>query len=277
MVPKFCRLAWRVEKMDRFTDELGELIGTEFFTPGFLAELYPDADFKVMFGEHGIEPIQPGPGGLEFGEQGGRLIEIAIDVADAEAVRAKLEGAGYKPTAVSHLPVPDVDEYLFGRDFHGVPLLVCTQGVNEQQIRSERPFAYLEEAAPPKVARVTLAVDDLDAVAADLKRFHDMDFVEADPAGFGRRAAVGRHRVKLVEGPSELLDGVERPLVSVDLLHRDVEGAKQKLAAAGFRPRHTRSLSSGGDAYYFGPTVEGLPITLFPETADAELLEEAAS
>src|ERR1700761_4291475 len=106
MVPKVCRMAWKVKDMDSFTRDLGALIGAKFFTPGLIAEVYPDADFKVMFGEHGIEPIQPGAQGLGFSNDAGRLIEIAIDVADAEEVRAKLEGAGYKPTGISWLPVP---------------------------------------------------------------------------------------------------------------------------------------------------------------------------
>jgi len=272
MVPKFCRLAWRVNDMENFTSQMGELVGAQFFTPGFIAELYPDADFKVMFGEHGIEPIQPGAEGLAFGEDSGSLIEIAIDVANAEDVRAKLEGAGYKPTAISYLPVPAVNEYLFGSDFHGVPFLACTEGVNEEQIRSERPFDFLADAAPPKVACVTLVVKDADALAADLKSFHGMDFMESDPAGFARRALIGPHRVKLIEGPSALLDGVEGPLVSADIILSDVEAARARFEAAGYGVKHIRPLASGGNAYYFGPTVQGFPVTLYPASADAEIL-----
>lgn len=274
MVPKFCRMAWRVDDMDRFTTELGGLLGIRFVVPSLVAELYPDAGFKVMFGEHGIEPIQPGPEGLPFAGDA-RLIEIAIDVADAEDVRARLEAAGYKPAAASYLPVPDVTEYLFGPEFHGVPFLACTEGVNEAQMRSQGPFDALDDAAPPKIACVTLLVQDADAIAADLGRFYDMRFTETDPAGFGRRALIGAHRVKLVEGASGLVEGMEGPLLSVDLLHHDVEGTRQRFEAAGYAVRQRRALSSGGTAYYFGGTVEGFPITLYPVTADAEILGRA--
>jgi hypothetical protein len=271
MVPKFCRMAWLVDDMAKFTAEMGSLIGAQFRTPGLIAELYPDAGFKVMFGEHGIEPIEPGPGGLPFAG-GERLIEIAIDVADAEDVRARLGRAGYEPTGISFLPVPAVNEYLFGRDFHNVPFLACTEGVNELQLRSEGPFDALDDAAPPKIGCVQLVVDDADALAADLKTFYDMDFVETDPAGFGRRALTGRHRIKLIKGPSALLDGVERPLASLDMMDSDVEAARARFEAAGYKVRHTRALASGGNAYYFGGTVQGLPITLYPQSADAEMV-----
>ncbi len=269
-VPKFCRLALRVDDIDAFRDQVSHLLGTSFLVPALIEEVYPDAGFKVLFGEHGIEPIQPAPEGLGFGSDG-KLIEIAIDVVDAEKVRADLEAAGYMPTATSWLPVPAVNEYLFGRDFHGIPFLACTEGVNEAQLRSQGSFATLDDAAPPKIGRVTVVADDVDALAADLKRFYDMDFVEVDPEGFGRRALGGTHRVKLVEGPSPLVAGIERPLVSVDILHHDVEGARGRFEQAGFAVRHSIPLASGGTAYHFGETVEGMPITLYPVTADAEL------
>ncbi|MBA2933708.1 hypothetical protein HZF05_06305 [Sphingomonas sp. CGMCC 1.13654] len=271
MVPKFCRMAWLVDDMTSFTAEMGDLLGARFRTPGLIAELYPDAGFKVMFGEHGIEPIEPGPGGLPFGG-GERLIEIAIDVADAEAVRARLGDAGFEPAAISYLPVPAVNEYLFGRDFHGIPFLACTEGVNEAQLRSEAPFDALAEAAPPKIGCVELVVADADALAADLKKFYDMDFIETDPAGLGRRALAGSHRVKLIEGPTALLDDLELPLAAIDVMHGDVESARRGFEAAGFKVRHARALQSGGHAYFFGPTVQGLPITLYPESADAEMI-----
>lgn len=271
MTPKFCRMAWRVDDMATFTQAMSDLLGFRFFTPGLIAELYPDAGFKVMFGEHGVEPIQPGPDGLAFAADG-RLIEIAIDVADADSVRDRLAAAGYQPTAVSYLPVPAVNEYLFGRDFHGIPLLACTEGVNEAQIRSELPFDALDDAKPPKIGCVALVHDDIDALAADLKRFYDMDFVAVDPAGFGRRALCGTHRVRLVEGPSALLDGIEGPLASIELMHGDVEGARARLESAGYAVRQSRPLVSGGTAYYFGATVEGFPLTLYPQSADAEML-----
>lgn len=271
MVPKFCRMAWRVEDMDSFTQAMGALLGLKFFTPGIIAELYPDAGFKVMFGEHGVEPIQPGPEGLPFAE-GDPLIEIAVDVADAESVLARMTAAGHLPIATSYLPVPKVNEYLFGPDFHGIKFLACTEGVNEAQVRSELPFDALDDAAPPKIGCMTVVCANIDALAADLTQFFDMEFQETDPAGLGARALCGTHRVRLIEGPSALLDGTQGALASVDMMHGDVEGARQRLEAAGFAVRHTRALKSGGHAYYFGPTVADFPLTLYPETADAEML-----
>lgn len=276
MVPKFCRMAWRVDDMDSFTQTMGELLGLKFFAPGLIAELYPDAGFKVKFGEHGVEPIQPGPEGLPFAE-GDPLIEIAVDVADADSVLERMKAAGYLPIATSYLPVPKVDEYLFGPDFHGIKFLACTEGVNEAQIRSELPFDALDDAAPPKIGCMTVVSPDIDALATDLARFFDMAFQEVDPAGFGARALCGNHRVRLIEGPSALLDGNHGALASVDMMHDDVEGARAKLEAAGFAVRHARALKTGGHAYYFGPTVAGLPLTLYPAAADAEMLGLAAT
>jgi hypothetical protein len=264
-------MAWRVDDMDGFTKAMGGLLGLTFFTPGIIAELYPNAGFKVMFGEHGVEPIQPGPEGLPFAE-GDPLIEIAVDVADAESVLGRMTAAGYLPLATSFLPVPQVNEYLFGPDFHGIRFLACTEGVNEAQVRSELPFAALDDAEPPKIGCVTAVSADIDALAADLKRFFDMDFRETDPAGFGARALCGTHRVRLIEGPSVLLDGIEGALASVDMMHGDVEGTRERLEAAGFTVRQRRALKSGGFAYFFGPTVAGFPLTLYPPAADAEML-----
>ncbi len=271
MVPKFCRMAWRVDDMGDFTRRMGELFGFTFFTPGLIAEVYPDATFKVMFGQHGVEPIQPGAEGLPFAE-GDPLIEIAIDVADADSVLARMQAAGHEPIATSYLPVPAVNEYLFGRDFHGIQFLACTEGVNEAQVRSEYPFDFLDDAAPPKIGCVTLVSPDIDALAADLKRFYDMEFHAFDPAGLGRRGLSGTHRVRLIEGPSAVLDGIGGALASVDIVHHDVEAARAKLEAAGFAVRHRQPLASGGHAYYFGPTVQGFPLSIYPVSGDAEML-----
>jgi len=271
MVPKFCRMAWRVDNMDEFTQAMGALFGFSFFTPGLIAQVYPDATFKVMFGQHGIEPIQPGVEGLPFAE-GDPLIEIAIDVADADSVLSRMKAAGHEPIAISYLPVPAVNEYLFGRDFHGIQFLACTEGVNEAQVRSEYPFDFLDDAAPPKIGCVTLVSPDIDALAADLKRFYDMEFHTLDPAGLGRRALAGTHRVRLIEGPSSVLDGINSALASVDIVHHDVETARAGLEAAGFAVRYRQKLASGGYAYYFGPTVQGFPLSIYPVSGDAEML-----
>jgi len=272
MIPKFCRIAVLVDDMASFTAEVDRLLGTTFMVPALIEQLYPDAGFKVMFGEHGLEPIEAGPDGIGFAKDG-RLIEVAVDVDDAEAVRARLEAAGYHHVADSYLPVPDTHEYLFGRDFHGVPFLVCTAGDNEKQMRSQGPFEYLEDAPPPKIGRVTLVVDDAAALAADLETFMGMRFVETEPAGFGRRAFGGTHRVRLVEGPSALLEGVERPLASIDFTVEDIEDVRRRFEDAGYPVLQTIPLLSGGNGYYFGKTVQNMPVSLYPITADAELRE----
>lgn len=271
MVPKFCRMAWRVEDMDAFTQRMHDLFGFTFFAPGLIAQVYPEATFKVRFGQHGIEPIQPGVEGLPFAE-GDPLIEIAVDVADADSVLARMKAAGHEPIAVSYLPVPAVNEYLFGRDFHGIQFLACTEGVNEAQIRSELPFDALDDAAPPKIGCVTVVSPDIDALAASLGACYDMEFHPFDPVGFGKRGLSGAHRVRLIEGPSPLLDGIASALVSVDIMHPDVEAARAKLEAAGYPVRYSRTMASGGNAYFFGPTEQGFPLSIYPVGADAEML-----
>jgi hypothetical protein len=279
MLPRFCRIAIAVDNMESFTQEAERLLGTKFVTPTLIEQLYPDAGFKVMFGEHGLEPIEAAADGTGFAGNG-KLIEIAIDVDDAEAVRAKLESAGHNYVTDSYLPVPDAHEYLFGRDFHGIPLLICTAGDNEAQMRSQGPFDFLDDAAPPKIARVTLVVEDAAAAMADFQRLIGAHFVETDPAGFGRKAFGGAHRLRLIEGPSVLLDGVERPLASIDFIVADVEQVKSRFESAGHAVRYSIPLSSGGHGYYFGETVQGMPVAIYPTTADAELrtpLEIAAA
>src|SRR3546814_8659773 len=90
-------------------------------------------------------------------------------------------------TTLVRSPAPNAHEYLFGRDFHGLPLMVCTAGDNEIQMRVDGPFRALDDAVAPKIGCVTLVVDDLGKAAADLGRFFDMSFVETDPAGLGER------------------------------------------------------------------------------------------
>jgi hypothetical protein len=151
-------------------------------------------------------------------------------------------------------------------------LMVCAAGDNEAQLRSERPFAALDDAPLPKIGCVTLLVDDLNRTAADLDKLLDMMLTATNPEGFGRRAAVGNHRVKLIEGPSELISSLERPLVSIDIMHDDVEAARRRFEEAGYPVKLARSLVSGGKAYYFGETVQGMPVSLYPVAADSEIL-----
>ncbi len=270
-VPKFCRIAIIVEDMPSFIAEAGRLIGTSFVRP-LLDEQFDG--FTVMFGEHGLEPISIEAEGISFA-QDGSLIEVAIDVADAGDTRAKFAAGGYMPVVENFLPAPGQYEYLFGRDFHGLPIMICTAGDNETQMREQGPFSALEDAPLPKIGCVTLAVDDIDAVAADLAKYVGMSFVETDPAGLGARALVGPHRVKLVEGGSSLLGGTELPLAAIEFMHDDVEAARQRFVDAGYPVRHERKLASGGSAYYFGATVQGMPVVLYPAAADAEILGQA--
>src|SRR3546814_3149741 len=78
--------------------------------------------------------------------------------------------------------------------------MVCTDGDNESMMA---PFKDLEEASPPKLGVVTMGVDSIDAIAPLFSKYFDMEWTETDPAGFGSRAVVGKHRVKLVEKRSE--------------------------------------------------------------------------
>lgn len=267
-VPKFCRVAIVVEDMPSFMAEAGRLLGIEFVRPK-LDEAFEG--FTVMFGEHGLEPISIEAEGISFAKDG-QLIEVAIDVANADETKARLAEGGYSPVVENFLPAPGALEYLFGRDFHGLPLMVCTAGDNEAQMREQGPFAALDDAPLPKIGCVTVAVDDVDAAAADLKRFFGMTFVETDPAGLGGRALVGPHRIKLVDGASKSVEDVELPLVAIEFMYDDVEVARERFERAGYPVRHQRELGSGGRAYYFGPTVQGMPIAIYPAAADAEVV-----
>src|ERR1700749_3793131 len=170
--------------MPTFTAEAGRLLGFDFVRPK-LDEAFDG--FTVMFGEHGLEPISIEAEGITFA-QDGSLIEVAIDVADAKATKAKLLDGGYTLVVDNFLPAPAASEFLFGRDFHGLPLMVCTAGDNETQMREQGPFAALDDAPLPKIGCVTLKVDNVDAAAADLTRYFGMTFVETDPAGLGTKA-----------------------------------------------------------------------------------------
>jgi hypothetical protein len=267
-VPKFCRISIVVDDMPRFTAEAGRLLGIQFVRPKLAATF---EGFTVMFGEHGLQPISIETNSLAFARDG-NLIHFAIDVADARATKAKMAEGGYMPIVENFLPAPASWEYLFGRDFHGLPLMICTAGDNETQMREQGPFAELDGAPPPKIGCVTLKVDDVAGAAGDLNHYFGMNFVETDPAGVGRKALVGRHRVKLVEGPSSILDGVELPLVAVDFMHNNVEAARERFVAAGYPVRRERQLASGSRAYYFGPTVQGMPVSLYAPADDAEIL-----
>jgi hypothetical protein len=82
--------------------------------------------------------------------------------------------------------------------------------------------------------------------------------------------------VRLVDGASALLDGVERPLASIDFVVDDVEATRRRFEEAGYKVRHSIPLSSGGHGYYLGETVQAMPVSLYPIAADAELRDPRA-
>lgn len=266
-VPKFCRAAVSIDDLEKFEADGKSILGFDFFRP--------DADkqftqISVAFGEHGLLSIQAHS---EMPFITGRLIEVAVDVADATATHDRFVELGYQPIAVNRLPTPDEDEYLFGRDFHGIPFMVCTRGDNEAEVRVQVPsFRELEEAPYPKVTSVSLSVDDIDAVAADLARIFDMRFAQTDPLGLGTRALSGKHRVTLIQGPSDLSSQFEPPLAAINIGYDDVEQARARLEAAGYPVLDKAPLQSGGHAYHFGRAFHGLPIRIHPAAADAELI-----
>jgi predicted enzyme related to lactoylglutathione lyase len=265
---KFCRIAVIADDMASFTEELGTLLGIRFVSPSLDKEF---SSITVTFGEHGLEPIQLHEA-VPFASFG-RLIEVAIDVADAEETRRKFEARGYRPIVNNFLPAPGAYEYLFGRDFHGLPLMVCTAGDNEAQMRLDGPFRELDAAPNPKIGCVSLIVDNLAGVADDLSELFGMTFVDTDPAGLGARALVGPHRVKLVEGPApERLADYELPLAAIEFAVDDVEASRRRIEAAGYPVRHVRPLASGGNAYYFGATVQRVPLSIYPASADDEII-----
>src|SRR3546814_8670845 len=104
------------------------------------------------------------------------------------------------------------DEYLFGPDFHGLPVMVAFEGDQEATLA---PFETLEDASTPKLGCCALLVDDLDAAVADFGRIYDMAFVPADPQGLGSRAMVGKNRVKLIQrGASDFTAAFRGPLAA---------------------------------------------------------------
>ena len=88
-----------------------------------------DFPLKVMIGEHGFEPLQST--GFSFAPVQGPFIEVALAVTDAEKCKASMEAAGYTPIATNHINETDSDEYLFGPDFHGIPVMVANEGDQE--------------------------------------------------------------------------------------------------------------------------------------------------
>ena len=266
--PKFCRIAIVVDDMRTFVSEAQRLLGIPFVRPK-LDEQF--VGFHVMFGEHGLEPIELETQ-MPFAKDG-RLIEVAIDVQNADETRLLLERGGYRPGVSNFLPVPAANEYLFGRDFHGLPLMVCTAGDNEAEMRAQGPFRALDDAPLPKIGCVSVVVDDLDRAAADLTRFFGMRFVPTDPAGLGERALVGPHRVKLVARPARAMAAqYEMPLAAIEFMVEDLTAAAARFTAAGHPVLHERLLKSGRKSLYFGAAIQRMPVGLYCAADDDEVI-----
>jgi hypothetical protein len=267
-MPKMCRVAVVIDKLVPFTQEAGQLLGLKFVKPS-LDEQF--TAFAVEFGEHGLMGIEVFQD-LPF-TRDGRLIEVAVDVENAEHTKDLLKAGGYEPVVTNYLPEPAANEYLFGRNFHGIPIMVCTAGDNEKQMRLQGPFRELDEAPAPKIGCVSVAVDNIETAAADFTQYFGMKFVATDPGGLGARAVVGEHRIKLIEGtPRATREHFEMPLAAVEIMFDDVEQARHRLEKAGYPVVHQRALRSGGSAYYFGSAFHHLPLSIYPTAADAEII-----
>jgi catechol 2,3-dioxygenase-like lactoylglutathione lyase family enzyme len=259
---RMCRVAYLVDDIEKSVARWGEVLGLSFRTVDV-----GDYPLKVRLDEHGFEAIETN--GFSFAPIEGAFIEVALAANDAEKCRAGMAALGHEPIAVNHIDQTNHDEYLFGPDFHGLPVMVAFEGDQEATLA---PFETLEDAPTPKIGCCTLMVDDLDAAVADFARVYDMSFVPTDPAGFGARAMVGRHRVKLVErGETAFAGEFCGPLAAFEIMYDDVEAQRAKLESFGFRVLHARPLKSGGKAYYFGSQFEDLPIAIYATADDAEM------
>lgn len=263
---RMCRVAYLVDDMEASVKRYGDVLGFKFRK----VEL-GDFPLKVQIGEHGFEPLQTT--GFSFAPIEGPFIEVALAVDNADRCAAAMEKRGHLPIAVNRIDVTGNDEYLFGPDFHGIPVMVAFEGDQEATLATpDAPFATLEEAAAPKLGCCVLLVDDLDAAVADFSEIFDMKFVEADPQGFGSRAVVGPHRVKLIErGPSRFEKEFSGPLAAFEVMYDDVEAQKARFEAEGYKVLDERTMRSGRKAYYFGSQFEGLPFGIYAAGDDAEI------
>jgi hypothetical protein len=250
--------------MDRTVARFGEVLGFQyrFVDVG-------DFPLRVAIGEHGFEPLQY-TGDFRFQGITPPFLEVALSLPDAEATKASLEAAGYKVLAPNYLPDTDTWEYLFGPDFHGIPIMIANEGDQEAALA---PFPTLEEASPPKLGCVSLIVEHVSRAAADMKRFFAMDFIDTDPGHLAGKAMVGRHRVKLLEKPNpELVNEFRPPLAAFEVMCDDVERTRERLEEAGAKVLRERTLKSGGKSYYFGSQFEGLPLGIYSAKDDATIL-----
>src|SRR3546814_233744 len=259
---RMCRVAYLVDDIEKSVAGFNEVLGLTFRTVDV-----GDVPLKVRIGEHGFEPLQST--GFSFAPIEGPFIEVALAVNDAEKCKAALVELGHQPIAVNHINETNHDEYLFGPDFHGLPVMVAFEGDQEATLA---PFETLEDASTPKLGCCALLVDDLDAAVADFGRIYDMAFVPADPQGLGSRAMVGKHRVKLIQrGASDFTAEFRGPLAAFEVMYDDVEAQRAKMEQAGFKVLHERTMKSGRKAYYFGSQFEGLPFGIYATADDGEV------
>jgi hypothetical protein len=261
---RFCRVAWIVEDMDSTVADLKKYLGLSMRFGTIATDV-----IRAGIDEHGLEPIQLLVPHLPFMEGlPAPLVEIALAVHDAEASKARMAKDGLYPSFTSFLPGPDTDEHLYAHGFHGVPVMVCTDGDNESMMA---PFLDLEAAATPKVGVVSMGVDSIDAVAALFTRYFDMQFVATDPGDLGARAVVGKHRVKLVEKPNpQLANHFMRGLLAAEMMFDDHEAIRRRLEDAGYPVLGERTFKSGRKSYYFGSGLAGLPLAIYSPSDDDE-------
>ena len=259
---RLCRIAYLTADIEAHIARCKQVLGFAFQTVDL-----GDFPLKVRIGEHGFEPLQST--GFSFAPIEGPFIEIALAVDDAEKCKAAMQANGYEPIIASPIPATGNNEYLFGPDFHGIPVMVAFEGDQEASLSEEKPFTPLEQAASPKLGLCTLLVDDLDAAIADFEQIFGMNFVPADAHGFGGRAVTGAHRVKLVErATSEHAAEFCGPVAAFEVMYDDVEAQRAKFEAAGCKVLAEHTLKSGRKAYYFGSQFEGIPLGIYPAADD---------
>ncbi|MDB5971391.1 MAG: hypothetical protein JWQ90_3841 [Hydrocarboniphaga sp.] len=257
---RMCRVAYVTDDIDRNVAAFERAFGLTFKWPDM-----GDIGLRVCIGEHGLEPLQPQRELPFLHGIPHPLMEVALAVDDADQVKDALVAAGHVVTAPSWLPIPGKFEYLFGPSFHGIPLMICTDGDNEAQLA---PFKDLESAAAPKLGLVSLTVLDLDAAAADFERFFGMRFSDCDAAGLGKRAKVGAHRIKLVEGAADasLVAAVHAPIAALEFVVEDVEAVCARLRQQSLKILLSHRLPSGRSKHYL--QIEGLPLAIYDVADD---------
>lgn len=259
---RLCRIAYLVDDAEEHTRRMHDVLGFSFRSVDV-----GEVPLKVRIDEHGFEAMEST--GFSFAPIEGRFIEVALAVDDAEVCRREMEAMGVEVLFPNRIPETGNDEYLFKPDFHGLPLMVAFEGDQEAMLA---PFETLEDASLPKLGCCAVLVDDLDAAAADFGRIYGMEFTPTGAQRFGRRAAVGRHRLMLVErGENALADQFLGVCAALWVMVDDVEAQRTKMEAAGFDVLHSRAFASGRKAYYFGSQIEGLPLGIYAAADDAEM------